>query len=735
MNRPRTPKRLAVAALSSLALLAGGCSEGGQTKTVTNPDQLEGISTATLALASSCGEAETFFRNAAIAQMELDLAETKRCFLGEGGCYRWLADAEAGGNVPSANDGAKDDAVPDDYSETNVQVAGVDEADFVKTNGTHVYALFGRDLAVIKSWPAAETELVGRIRLKGWPSDFFLYEDKAVVISWASAYDFVPEAEQAAAQAEYNHRLWRGATLVTIVDLADPAHPAIEIEHFIDGYAMSTRRIGSKVYLAQSVYNWIDGVNSWPNDLAYDAPADEVEAAFEALRQHNIALINAAPISDWLPNRYLLQADGTLDPSSAAPATPCDAIYSPSVYSGQNLLSVITLDLDETDPNAAITGSSIIGDWGNVYASAESLYIGATNWGYYWWWQDSADAPPLATHIHEFAFGADGVARYVASGSVLGYAINQFAFDAYDGHLRVATTDGFGWWNTGTTTESRVTVLERQGAQLVQTGLLTGLGKGEQIYAVRFVGPEGYVVTFRQVDPLYTLDLADPTDPRVMAELKIPGFSSYIHPMDADHLLTIGRDANEEGQVQGLQFQIFDVTDPTQPVASHKTVIGDSWSTWSDAQWDHHSFVYYASRGLLAVPVSGWEPNDAEGYWNYRSEVFIFKVGLESGIELMGSVSHMPLLAEMGVNTTCQSWYGWGEAYMRRGLFIEDYLVSLSNLGYRVHDTRDLAAGAVAEGLCISAEDFNGGNGYSDPCNLYPEVDGGDEKEEEPSEG
>jgi hypothetical protein len=721
MNRTLMLQALGAMTLGALVALTAGCgdqSTGGAA--ITPSDRLDWTATAQLALADSCGEAETYFHQAAITAMELELDQNRRCFSGDG-CYRWLAGGmEDSVQAPPSGEAANDDAVPDDFSETNVQVEGVDEADIVKTDGQHVVTLFGADLVILKSWPAAETAEIGRVRVKGAPTSFYVKDGLAVVLSYANYYDFLPPAlredPHATGDAIDSSWRWRGATLVTLVDISDPAAPAVTTEHLFDGYSLATRRIDDKVYLAQTSYSWIDGLSTWPNDLDWDAPDDVVDARFEALRQQNVALIEATPLSHWLGHRYLLGPDGTFDPAAAEAVTSCNAVYAPSVYSGQNVLSVLTLDLAEPDPTQAITGSSIIGDWGNVYASADSIYIGATNWSYYWWWEDTSSVQPLTTHIHQFAIGTDGVARYVASGSVLGYAINQYAFDEYDGHLRVATTDGFGWWNSGDTTESRVTVLARQGTHLVQQGLVTGLGEGESIYAVRFIGPEGYVVTFRQVDPLYSLDLSDPTNPHVTGELKISGYSSYMHPLDDDHLLTIGRDADDEGRVQGLQFQIFDVSDPAAPTLAHKTTLGADWSTWSEAEWDPHAFVYYASRGLLAVPVSGWEPNDAQGYWHYRSEVFLFRVSLDDGVSLVGSVSHVPFLEALDVNTTCHDWYGWWEARVRRGVFIEDYLVTLSNLGFMVHDTRNFAAGAVAADICIDPADFNGGQSYYDPC-------------------
>jgi uncharacterized secreted protein with C-terminal beta-propeller domain len=270
-------------------------------------------------------------------------------------------------------------------------------------------------------------------------------------------------------------------------------------------------------------------------------------------------------------------------------------------------------------------------------------------------------------------------------------------------------------------------VLAESGGQLVEKGTVGGLGKGEQIYAVRFAGTKGYVVTFRQVDPLYVLDLADAAAPTIAGELKVEGFSSYIHPLDAGHLLTVGRDADAEGRVKGLKLEIFDVTNPAAPASVTRELIGDDWGTWSEAQYDPHAFQYFGARSLLAIPVSGWAPV-AEGSdtWEYHSDLVVFKVANDA-IAKLGTVSHIGLLDELGVNTGCRSWWGWNVAYISRGIFIEDYVYSVSNLGVVVHDTRDLAAGAVAEVLVVDGDSWNGGSPYYDPCMVEDvPVDGGE---------
>ncbi len=708
----------------------GACADDKTTPTTTvdtSTDRLDWGRPAALTAAESCEDALGAFKEAAITQMELELDRSMRCYLSDD-CGRMMADAGApsAGESTDTNAAPKDDATPDEYSETNTQVEGVDEADFVKTTGERIYAIFGRDLVITKSWPAAETSELARIRLNASPHSFFLAGNKAVVLGWASFYDFLDAGEKAEFDQglrEWDYRMWQGGTLVTVINLENDT-PVIEKEHLVGGYLVGSRRIGDKVYLAQNDYIWVDGVQYWPDNLNWDAPDEEVQSTFAALKARNRAVIDALPLDWWLPTRHEV-VDGEVDMNDPGiPLANCEDVYVPNVYTGQSLLTVATYDL----ANDSFEASTVNGEWGNVYMSTDALYVASTNWNWYWWWEGTADTerPPITTHIHKFGLGEDGVARYTASGNVLGYAINQFAFDEHEGNLRVATTDGFGWWNSTEQTESRVTVLSEDGNTLVQEGLVTGLGLGESIYSVRFVGDQGYVVTFRQVDPLYVLDLSNPAAPTVAGELKIPGFSSYIHPIENGHLLTIGRDANDEGQVGGMKLEIFDVRDPAAPKSVTTEVLGDSWNTWSDAQWDHHAFVYFPARKLLGIPVSGWE-TDNTSYWHYKSEMFVFKVGLDD-IEQIGAVSHIDLLDELGVNTSCRSWYGWWEAYIRRAVFIEDYVYSLSNVGMTVHDTRDFGKGAVASLVAIEDQDFNGGS-YYDPCAGGVPVDDGSKEE------
>jgi hypothetical protein len=197
--------------------------------------------------------------------------------------------------------------------------------------------------------------------------------------------------------------------------------------------------------------------------------------------------------------------------------------------------------------------------------------------------------------------GANGAASYIASGEVPGQLLNQFSMSEYNGDLRVATTT-FPW-STEQTPTSAVRILRPDGNELVQIGMVDGLGNNEQIYAVRFLGTQGYVVTFHQTDPLFVLDLSDPTAPALTGELKIPGYSAYLHPVGDGLLLGVGQDASQEGQAQGTQLSLFDVHDPANPQRLSTLSIGG----YSDAEWDHHAFLFWPQDGTIVLPVSpGW---------------------------------------------------------------------------------------------------------------------------------
>jgi hypothetical protein len=336
---------------------------------------------------------------------------------------------------------------------------------------------------------------------------------------------------------------------------------------------------------------------------------------------------------------------------------------------------------DLTAPEQAPHTTSIVGYTSTIYSNADSMYLASQGWrDPYMGTFGVADVMVSTsyTHVHKFDLTADpSKPAYVASGTIDGAVHNQFSLDDHEGVLRIATTD---WLTSRDTSESRnhVFMMAEAGGALEVIGALQHLAPNESIQSARFLGDRGYVVTFRQVDPLFVLDLADPTAPKIEAELKIPGFSSYMHPLgEGTHLLTVGSEATSDGQVTGLAVQIFDVTDAKAPKLAHKYVIADAAS---DVGWDHKAFTFY--EGTLAIPAWGW--GDSDGWW---SRLELFGIDAAAGIQKKGTIDHSPFFASVDQDGYCYGYYGFD---VRRSVFIEEALYSISYGGIVASDASSL---------------------------------------------
>jgi hypothetical protein len=309
-------------------------------------------------------------------------------------------------------------------------------------------------------------------------------------------------------------------------------------------------------------------------------------------------VVQRSSIEDWLP-RYELDSGGV---RREGVLTDCDQVRHPQRYSGSAALSVLTIPMGK--PLGDGEAVSVFADGETVYGTTESLYIAHNYWdgvpaplgkpapgGRA---DDPAESAEMSTEVHQLDISGSGRPEYVASGAVPGQLLNQYSLSEHDGHLRVATT-------MTSRAESAVTVLARRGERLVEVGKVGGLGKGERIFAVRFLGPVGYVVTFRQTDPLYTLDLSDPARPETAGELKITGYSAYLHPAGEGRLIGVGQEATDQGSVLGTQVSLFDVSDPARPrrLAQHHVRGG-----WSEVESDPHAFLFWPATGLTVLPVA-----------------------------------------------------------------------------------------------------------------------------------
>ena len=311
---------------------------------------------------------------------------------------------------------------------------------------------------------------------------------------------------------------------------------------------------------------------------------------------------------------------------------------------------------------------AIMGGGQVVYASTRNLFVATPRWiatpG------EARELPPeRTTTIHKFSASDPGRTAYTASGAVPGFLLNQFAVSEDRGILRVASTDEPEWWNGNRDGESQsfVTTLEERGGRLVRLGQVGGLGRGERVFAVRFIGDAGYVVTFRQVDPLYVVDLSKPSHPRVAGELKVLGYSAYLHPIGRNLLLGIGQDATESGTQTGGQLSLFDVSDPSRPRRLHRHRLGGG--SWSEAEQDHHAFLWWAPRRLAVMPVQNYPPNPFFGAVGFR-------VTRSSGITEVGRASHAPRDYS---------------AAIRRSLVVEGKLITVSDFGIAANSMDTLA--------------------------------------------
>jgi len=474
---------------------------------------------------------------------------------------------------------AAETAVPD-VSGTNVQEAGVDESDIVKTDGKRIFAVADRSLHALDV-TGTTPKLVGSLKLDGYGHEIFLRGDRVLVMTtsepfFAGDIGVSPDVQ----------------TTLTEVDVSNPAAMTVRRTLRIGGALVAARLTGS---LARIV------IASSPDPVA------EKKIARTRLRH-------------WVPRTVLRsKLSGRTYRHSIA---RCRSIRRPRSFAGLDLLTVMSFDLDKglysVDRDAILAGAE------TVYASPTSLYVASRTYNPAIEQALEDGAPPPAqtvTEIHRFAAAADGETRYRSSGAVRGFVLNQFALSEHDGVLRVASTSDPEQLSGDAgvaDSQSYVTVLDERGSKLVKVGRVGGLGKGEQIFAVRFVGDRGYVVTFRQTDPLYTLDLAKPSDPRVVGELKIRGYSAYLHPVSETELLGVGQDATKGGTTLGTQLSLFDVSDASKPVRRAHITLADGSS---EAEFDHHAFLFWKPAGLAVIPLSLYGSDDVlpfEGAVGFR---------------------------------------------------------------------------------------------------------------------
>lgn len=594
-------------------------------------------------------------------------------------------------------------AVEPGFSGTTVQVLDVDEADIVKADGDFLYLLHGNALLQLRAWPAEETELLATTIIEGDPVEMFVHEGKALVYS--NVYRDLAQLDPYASTDYYYSPYSNSYTKLTLVDVSGD-EPSVLRESYLEGYYASARRHDD---VARTIIqNWsktpaLDGVY-----IEYFTPFGEpyrqqdIDAQVDAWLERSLWAVGETEIGDWLPRQFTV-IDGV--PVEEEPN--CGDYYQPpdADISQSGITSIVSLDLEQDDGQSALQSVTVLARAERVYANDDVVLLSQTDYGSF------ENNYSETTTLHRFDLQGAST-EYSASGALPGYVHNQFSLDEREGWIRVSTTQNV--WNGDTGAQlgpkNRIFTLATNDGWLDVAGQTEVFGQGEQIYATRFMGDLGYVVTFRQVDPLFVVDLAVPRRPTVVGELHIPGFSNFLYPLDDGHLLAIGRDATPEGFAQGIALQIFDVTDPSAPTLAHKYVYeGDGYSS---AEADHRAISFHPELDRISFPLQNWQTG--------ASSLEVFDVSTVTGFTRLGGIlppSNQDITAE-----ECALMLGYTEAdlvwlraefeafpeyeesfasqcrfqeQMRRGVFRDDHVYGISTLGVYAHTASALDAPPV----------------------------------------
>jgi len=648
----------------------------------------------------------------------------------------------------------------EDYSGTNNQEDGVDEADFLKTDGRWIYVINNGHLVILGVPEFGQLEMASNMTLDGTPREMLLDGDRLVLVSnlyyWNLEMDDPLRALMVMGEAdEWGYYGYRMSNLVqyTVIDVSNRSDPVIEREIFVEGHYHTARLVNGTMRSVTHATTYIDGLLHYP-ELPQDYweindrynRMDVWNSSVNDAILHNREVADGLVLEDFVPRIHERIGDTIM----THPVTSGDcsefSMADSSLSRGFTTISTIGLFEEETTIQVDHIGSS----WVNVYSSGDTMVLAepANDWWWYWGsdWSDE-------TNIHAFDISEPANTEYIGSGRVIGNVQDQFSISEHDGSIRVASTsDNWDrWWLAATdiavdvaeavdvaiSTDSdlliepeipeclgpsnHVSVLQDVGDGILETvGEINDIACGERIWSARFVGEIGYLVTFRNIDPLWTIDLSDPTNPTILGELEVPGVSTYIHPVNEDLLLTIGiGPAGEDGfglDWSQTQISLFDVSDLENPILADSLALspgylddncdnirscGWSWS-WSEATYEHKAFNYWAPESLLAVPLSTnryvYDVIEEDGrlysYYGYEfvSTLKLVDVDTENkSLALHGEVDHSNLYGD-GVQ---QYWYSSTD--IRRSIFMGDYIYAISSNGMTVHVTENLTHVSTVE--------------------------------------
>jgi uncharacterized secreted protein with C-terminal beta-propeller domain len=592
--------------------------------------------------------------------------------------------ASAGSSGAPGIGGAAGSTGATEYSTTNTQVASVDEADYVKNDGNSIFVLAKDGLHVVDAWPAAETHEVAHVSLAGEPRRLYFSDNRLVVYSRiqatganGSAGTSNPSDQGCTYGYDCRFSSEGGHTLLQVFDVTTPANPTELMRYELSGGYVDSRRVGAFIYTVahDTGATQIPGLDYTLQATSYE----DLQAKYAQRIADNNAKIDATSDDYFLPWVQTVKPDGT-----TAVVSSCQQALVTQGAQGASFVSINTFDLTKLGPpTRTVIGSNA----GYIYASATALYmavdrtyeqdyLGSTS--YYYGSYQAADS-----FVHKFNLNGTDTS-YVGSVTLTGHILNQFSMDESDGILRVASTKG---WVPDASVISYLTTYGMQAGKLVQLGQVGGIGPQEDIRSVRFDGNRGYVVTFKKTDPLFVFDLTDAAKPKLMGELQIPGFSTYMQRLDDTHVLAIGFTADDHESFaffNGIQIQIFDVSDLANPKLAWKHVIGTRGSS-SEALTNHLAFNYFAPKKMLALPITVCEGGGDGTYATNLTfaGVMAFDISLDTGISEHGRLPFIDA-GTVAATDSCDKWWTDSKSLVKRSIFMDDYIYGLSDTQMRV---------------------------------------------------
>ena len=606
------------------------------------------------------------------------------------------------------------------YSQTNIQVEGVDELDFVKNDGKYIYTVSGNKVIIVESFPAEAMKKLSEIELNEQINGLFVNDDKLIVVASKYSYYYGYERGDAVTTDEFARAIIAPTApqeqvagydidpiapqepwvKIYVYDISDRENPELEKEFSTEGNYYTARMIDNYIYIISNKY--VNAENPIlptfkSGDVERKIAASEIyypESYSPSFTFTSVIAINVNDL-DYNGNVFLTGYSSTIYVSK-------DNIYlsNQKPYYGQELQEDVIKEVFlKVLPNSVANDIKEILDSGkedylkqqemngifenyfnslteqekkslqeDIQKSTEEFYAGITK-------------KYEKTTIHKITIDKLEI-KYKGSGEVSGYLLNQFSLDENSGFLRLATTTGNLWIGGGRAeTLNHIYILNED---LKIIGSVEDIAKGERIFSARFVGDKAYMVTFRQVDPLFVIDVKNPENPKVLGYLKVTGFSNYLQPYDEDHLIGIGKEATEEGRQQGVKVSLFDVSDFENPKEVDKYLVEGTWSQ-SEAEYEHKAVLFDKEKGVLVIPVNYYE--EQIGPYQYWQGAFVFNINKNS-ISLKGKISHAEEIGEKGEKQFYG--YGYGQGYVKRSLFMDNYLYTISDRKIKANNLQTL---------------------------------------------